>query len=333
MLKLRDKILLSVLSFVIAIFTLLILVEPAWAWGFFGHKRINRMAVFTLPPEMIVFFKEHIEFVTEHAVDPDKRRYAVEGEDKNHYIDIDVYGENGMQEMPRKWEDAVAKYSEDTLRAYGVLPWNLETALKKLQWAFESKDAKRILKYSSDIGHYIGDAHVPLHTTVNYNGQLTGQRGIHGFWESRIPESFHEEYDFFVGKANYIKNTRKFIWDFIADSHACVDSVLVFEKELSNRFPSDQKYAFENRGVTTMRVYSREYTEAYNALLDGMIERRMKATILDVGSLWFTAWVNAGQPDLSNLGIIEFSEEEEAELKELEKKYKGGEIKGRQHDN
>ena len=45
-------------------------------WGFFGHRRINRMAVFTLPPEMIVFFKRKIEYITEHAVDPDKRRYA-----------------------------------------------------------------------------------------------------------------------------------------------------------------------------------------------------------------------------------------------------------------
>ncbi len=331
--RLGNKFILSILSAVICIFTLLILVEPALAWGFFGHKRINRLAAFTLPPEMIVFYKQHLEYITEHAVDPDKRRYAVEGEDKNHYIDIDIYGENGegMKNMPRKWDDAVEKFSEDTLRAYGILPWNLEKAVKKLQYAFESGDANRILKYSADIGHYIGDAHVPLHTTVNYNGQLTGQRGIHGFWESRIPESFSEDYDFFVGKAQYVRDVRTFIWDFIADSHACVDSVLTFEKELSNRYPSDQKYAYEQRGVTTMRVYSREYTEAYNAMLDGMVERRMRATVLDVGSLWFTAWVNAGQPDLGNLGLVEFSEEEKDAEKELQKAYQGGKIKGREH--
>jgi len=43
-------------------------------WGFYGHKRINRVAIFTLPPEMFGFYKEHIEYLTEHAVDPDKRR-------------------------------------------------------------------------------------------------------------------------------------------------------------------------------------------------------------------------------------------------------------------
>ena len=49
-------------------------------WGFWAHRRINRMAVFTLPPEMIAFYKKNIEYLTEHAVDPDKRRYATRHE-------------------------------------------------------------------------------------------------------------------------------------------------------------------------------------------------------------------------------------------------------------
>ena len=79
-------------------------------WGFFGHKRINRIATFTLPPEMFGFFKEHIEYLTEHAVDPDKRRYAVDGEAQRHYIDIDHYveeGEDPFEVVPRKWNRAV----------------------------------------------------------------------------------------------------------------------------------------------------------------------------------------------------------------------------------
>jgi hypothetical protein len=64
-------------------------------WGFFGHKRINRIAVFTLPPEMFGFYKEHLEYLTDHAVDPDMRRYAVEGEAQCHYIDLDHYYKPG----------------------------------------------------------------------------------------------------------------------------------------------------------------------------------------------------------------------------------------------
>lgn len=310
--------------------------EVAHAWGFWGHQRLNRLAVFTLPPEMIVFYKKNLEYVTEHAVDPDKRRYAVEGEDKNHYIDIDVppYGENAMETMPRYWNDAVEMFSEDTLREYGILPWNLENQMYALTRAFESKDVQRILKYSSDLGHYVGDGHVPLHTTVNYNGQLTGQRGIHGFWESRIPEMFGDRYNYFVGKAEYIEDVNAFIWNFIAESHARVDSVLRLERELHNRFPDDQKYSFEQRGAAgmTTRVYSAEYTAAYDQLIDGMVESRMRSAVKSIGSLWFTAWVNAGQPDLSGVGFYELSEEEIKARKELEKQFNQGEIKGRTHD-
>ena len=150
-------------------------------WGFFGHKKINRLAVFTLPPEIFPLYKKHIDYITDHAVDPDKRRYAVKGEAERHFIDIDHYvkeGENPFDVVPKRWYDAVEKFSEDTLRAYGIVPWHLQTMLYRLKDAFEQKNLSRILKISAEFGHYIGDAHVPLHTTENYNGQMTNQKGI-----------------------------------------------------------------------------------------------------------------------------------------------------------
>lgn len=117
-------------------------------WGFFGHQRINRVAVFTLPPQLIGFYKEHIEFLTEHAVDPDKRRYAVEGEAQCHYIDLDHYykkGENPFDIVPKRWNDAVKKYTEDSLQAYGIVPWHIEVVKRRLQKAFETKNVDLIL--------------------------------------------------------------------------------------------------------------------------------------------------------------------------------------------
>jgi hypothetical protein len=61
-------------------------------WGFYGHQRINYLSVFLLPPEMLVLYKPNISFLEEHAVDPDKRRYAVVEEAPRHYIDMDTYG-------------------------------------------------------------------------------------------------------------------------------------------------------------------------------------------------------------------------------------------------
>ena len=324
----------KVLLLMVPVLLLIFGIQQAGGWGFWAHKRINRLAVFTLPPEMIGFYKSNLEFVTAHAVDPDKRRYSVEGEDKNHYIDVDYYGEYPFEMVPRKWTEAVAKYSEDTIREYGILPWNLEWTLSKLTKAFEEKNVNRILRLSSDIGHYLGDAHVPLHTTLNYNGQLTGQKGIHGFWESRCPELFADEnYDYFVGKAEYIENPREEFWEIVLESHAHVKHVLDLERELTEEFPTDQKYTFDERGAATMRNYSIEFSEAYEQRLNGMIEARMQAAILSIGSFWFTAWVNAGQPDLGEIRELTESEIQQKKDEELNNEFKTGKIKGRDHSN
>ncbi len=282
--------------------------QSSQSWGFYGHKRINRMAVFTLPPEMVTFYKSHIEFVTNHAVDPDKRRYGVEGEAPRHYIDIDHYGEHAFDSVPKFWKAAIAKYSEDTLMAYGIVPWQIEKHYYKLLNAFKNENLDQILSYSADLGHYIADAHVPLHTTENYNGQLTGQRGIHGFWESRIPELKAEDYDYFVGRAKYVDSPIKSAWKIVYDSHMGVDSVLKFEAALNKEFPQDRKYAYENRGNLMMKVYSLEYTNRYDLMIKGQVERRMRESIIMVGSLWYTAWVNAGKPNLEKLGQKDISD-------------------------
>ena len=301
-------------------------------WGFFGHKKINRVAVFTIPDsELFQFYKKNIDFLTEHAVDPDKRRYAVKGEAEKHYIDIDHYvkkGENPFDIMPRRWNDAIEKFSEDTIKTYGISPWNIQLMLYKLTTAFKEKNLSRILKYSAEIGHYISDAHVPLHATENYNGQFTNQKGIHGFWESRVPELFFQEYDLITGKAEYINKPLETTWNFIQESYFAVDSVLSIEKEITEQWPDDRKYSFEKRGRVTMKVYSRDFSKEYSNRLNNMQERRLKASIKAVGSFWYTAWINAGQPDLNNLAKNYESIPKESEFK-IDKNLKNK----RQHGN
>ena len=305
-------------------------------WGFYGHKRINRMAVFTLPPELIGFYKEHIEYITEHAVDPDKRRYAVDGEAPKHYIDIDHYAhehENPFDVVPKRWKDAALKFSEDTLMSYGIVPWHIEVMVNKLTKAFESKDVDLILKYSADLGHYIGDAHVPLHTTKNYNGQLTNQYGIHGLWESRLPELFAANYDYFVGKARYYNDVNEFAWNAVFHSHMAVDSVLNLEKILSREFSTDAKYSFETRGATTVKSYSKDFSTAYHNQLNGMVERRFREAIIGVGSMWYTAWVNAGQPNMYELMYVKPSDELLKSQEQLDQDVHSGKAKGRVCDH
>ena len=389
--------------FLVVVFSIQ-MVSPEW--GFYGHRKINRLAVFTLDKDLFPFYKYHIEYITAHAVDPDKRRYATKHEAVRHYIDIDHWGDNPFETVPKEYAHAFLKeasfysissefdttelvfdhyldanfiesFAADSMRnifyqhidrarfedeividcdvmgdflnsptdcskilvtdnfsGYGILPYFLPRYYSKLVRAFENKDSKRILQLSADLGHYIGDAHVPLHTTENYNGQLTDQVGIHAFWESRLPELYaDEQYDFFVGKAQYIPDVDKFIWDVIEESHDLLDEVLEFEKSLSETYPSDQQFCFEERLERTIRTQCEEYSEAYHTKLDGMVEKRMQDAIQAIGSIWLSAWIDAGQPDVKKILDINWTETDEEMRKEMELLFRGGKIKGRDHDN
>lgn len=276
--------------------------EQSNTWGFFGHQLINRLAVFTLPPEMILFYKKHLKYLVEHSVDPDKRRYAIPEEAPRHFIDLDYYGDTAFVSLQQPWEKVVEIYSADTLTQHGVVPWHIQLMKYKLTKAFESKNLPLILKCSAEIGHYIGDANVPLHTTSNYNGQKSQQIGIHGLWESRLPELFSGDYDFLVGKAEYIKSPQKRIWIQIKKANSCLDSVFRFEKALQTQIPQNRQFMIDERNTINNRTYSKLYSESYHTLLNRQVERQMQAAVKMLGDFWYTCWVDAGQPDLNDLG-------------------------------
>lgn len=280
---------------------------------------------------MLVLYKPNISFLEEHSVDPDKRRYAVNDEAPRHYIDIDHYGAYPFTDLPRKWDSAVAHYSIDTLKAHGIVPWHIEFMLARLTKAFREKNFSGIMKNSAELGHYIADAHVPLHVCSNHNGQLTGQKGIHAFWESRVPELLAEKhFNFLIGKAVYLKNPGEYIWDRVLESAKASDSVLSFERQLSKQFPDDKKYSFENRNGIVIKQYSSAYTIAYNKMLNGMIERRMCLSIKSIASFWYTAWINAGQPDLKPIAGHKFTESDKNEFGRLNSDWKHGNMIGRE---
>ena len=106
-----------------------------------------------------------------------------------------------------------------------------------------------------------------------------------------------------------------------------VDSVLKFEASLNKQFPTDQKYAYENRGNVMMKTYSVEYTNRFDFMIKGQVERRMRESITMVGSLWYTAWVNAGKPNLDKLGEKEISDSLKLQMQREEELYLQQKIK------
>lgn len=275
-------------------------------WGFSVHRQVHRAAVHALPAPLRGWFEREVDWLAEHAVDADKRKHRVEREAPRHYLDLDAPALSCLDTLGPvpTWSKAVASCTEDTLWAYGVLPWNVDWSYRRLVQAFHEQNREAILRAASDLGHYVGDAHVPLHTTLNYNGQLTGQKGIHALWETRLPELFGAEYFLAVPEPIWIPNVSAWTWARIQESHAAVDSVLRLDREAVAAWSGDLVVR-EQRGrvVQQQRVVS--WCKGYHDQLDGMVERRWRASIHGVASLWWSAWVEAGQPNLEGvLGAI-----------------------------
>lgn len=306
------------IQFLLLLVTLILLSFKA-KWGFFAHQRINKHAIFILPPELFPFYKAHLKTIMELSVAPDERRYAIKGEATKHYIDLDNYPDSIRKNMPLFWGGALEKYSEDTLNAHGTVPWHIYYMKFQLTEAFKTKDAYKIIRLSAEMGHYIADANVPLHTTKNYNGQLTNQVGIHGFWESRLPELYSDSYNFMVGPATYLPNPQKTAWEAVYKANSCLDSVLVFEQNLNSNFKKTKKYAVETRNGINVKNYSRAYSKKYHELLKNQVENQMRRSIKMIGDFWYTAWVDAGQPDLTTLKYYQITQGEKVAL-DAEKK-------------
>lgn len=283
----------------------MLLCERAHAWGFFTHRLINEKAVFALPSEMFAFYKSNIDYLREHAVDPDKRRYAVKSEGQKHYLDMEFYTREGLFERPYEsstWDSVKTWFDEDDLDENGTLPWNLEFMLFRLTKAFQENDVQDILKISAEIGHYMADANVPLHTSENYDGQLTNQRGIHSLWETRIPERFSDSLDASEISAEYLKNPNKVFWKTILNSNAHVNFVLKSEADLRNEFDTDKIYRPSTIGKKTSPKHTSAFVQSYGDAGNlELVKNAFRNSIKLVASLWYTAWVNAGQPNLNDL--------------------------------
>jgi len=306
-----------------------------FAWGAWGHQHINRAAVFALPDGMRPFFYNHIDFITEESVIPDQRKYTINdrAEFPRHYINMETYGEGAEQEgkLPQTMQEAKALFADTLMYKAGILPWYIQEVEEKLTKAFKAGRKSEILFLAADLGHYIGDAHMPLHTALNHNGQLTGQKGIHAFWEGQLPEMFGEGYNLFTGEAKYIPDIPVETWRMIYTTHRLADTLLAIDRDLSAGMPKEKIFRMDSSGQILTNafgdlVHTQEYAKKYHEHLHGMIEQQLRKAIAETADYWYTAWVNAGKPDLSGLDPAALTERNKNNLKKDLRHWQGGKV-------
>ncbi len=281
---------------------LVVILAGFGSWGFMVHRTVNQLAIYQLPKQMQPFFYVYKDSLVYNAPRPDQRRNTDKDEGHRHFIDMEYFGPSPFDSVPHQWDAAAAKYSIDTMKTYGTLPYAVVATQQKLTQAFKNKNRDSILFYAADLGHYVADAHVPLHTSLNYDGQLTGQQGMHDLWETTVPEAVISSYNISSKhRAKYLPDPTKAIWDIIEHTHSLLPDMFAKEIEVSKNFTDSTKYRWQERWGRMRRFYSAPFARAYNEALGTTINDQLIASSESLANFWYTAWVDGGKPDLSKI--------------------------------
>ncbi len=257
------------------------------SWGHVGHNKINTNASLSFNQEMSLFY-EWTSILAAHASDADIRKGWDPTEGPKHYIDIDNYPgfiENGV--IPQEFDLAIELYGESFVFDQGILPWATRTTFDSLQSCFERGDWEQAVLFASDLGHYVADGHMPLHITRNYNGQYTGNNGIHSRYESDMIGTFNSQIDYQGYQIEVIDDVDQYIFNYLYSNYTYIDSILAADD-----------YARDIAGNT----YSSQYYSALWDKTESITIELFKEASHSLTELIYTAWVNSGSP--TNTGIF-----------------------------
>jgi hypothetical protein len=260
------------------------------AWGAEGHRLILDRAIDLLPPELRATFAKNRASLIEHASDPDLWRVVgFDDEAPRHFLDMDAYGRYPFPDLPRDFDAAVQRYGRDMVTKNGLLPWRVADIYARLVRAFEAHRTgspyglSNALYLSSVLSHYVADAHQPFHAVLNYDGQLTGQAGIHARFEDALVVRYRAQLTFSPAAPTSIAQPRDAMFDTLLASTKLVDSLLNADR----------------RAVGSRTEYDDGYFDAFFADAKPVVERRMSDAMTLVAGIIVGAWQQAGKPDVS----------------------------------
>jgi hypothetical protein len=260
----------------------------ASAWGTDAHRFIMSRALDLLPPELKPFFEHYRAELVVRTIDPDTWRLVGWEDDPNHFVNFGMkeLGAYPFNELPRDDGAALEKFGADTMRRVGRLPWREAEIFGNMRRAFEGfatgapYAGSNVVLFAGAAAHYIQDAHQPLHATVNYDGQLTGNDGIHARFERDLFERFEARIVVSPPMPVPIRNPRDTAFDVLLESYKLVDAILAADKE----------------AVAGKTMYDDAYFEAFFTRVKPLLERRLGESISATAGLIIGAWELAGKP-------------------------------------
>jgi hypothetical protein len=260
------------------------------AWGSSAHRGIMRRAIDILPAEIKPFFVAHRDELVYRAIDPDTWRTAGWDDDQNHFVNFGApeLGRSGT-DMPRDYTAALQRFGEAALKRLGTMPWREAEMFGNLQRAFESLGKgnafaeQEVVVFAAAASHYVQDGTQPLHAANNYDGQFTGQRGVHSRFEAELFERFESRLTLMPAPPKAFASPRDFAFDELLASYRQVDALLKADME----------------AIGDKDTYDDAYFEAFFTKVKPLLEERLSAAITATASVIVSAWEQAGRPSLT----------------------------------
>lgn|GEM_PF-1544246 len=180
--------------FALVVVLTLLPATPGFAWGENGHKAVARYAILFTPEPLRSMLSAHAGELEEASVDPDRRKSDpnFSQEPRRHFIDLDTFDVYPFSHFPHAMGEAERAYGQQKLQSQGIAPWAIAESFDRLNQAWHDGDPDW-LRWAGDLSHYVADIHQPFHTTANFDGQKTHNRGIHALFETIMFDTFWKD--------------------------------------------------------------------------------------------------------------------------------------------
>jgi hypothetical protein len=259
---------------------LIFLPAPAFAWGKDADRLVLSSAIGTLPDALRPFFEANRQYLLQHVSDPFDAAAKSPSEKQNQYIRLDHYGQYPFSSLPRDYKSALRKFGRHSLDSNGLLPWQIGVYSAKLTDDFRSGEWAQAKLDAALLASYVSDAHDPFRTTINDDGQLSGQDGVRDRFGGSLVGRFSQFFYLHPNPAAFVADPTDHAFEMCLDSHAWLENILLADRRARQGLPD----------------YSDEYFDRFYSRAGAILVRQISDAATDVGSYWLTAWENAGRP-------------------------------------
>lgn len=231
------------------------------SWGSVGHRKIALESIRSFSSTIEVY-RTWIKDIADHSSDPDNRKSSDVTEAPKHYIDLDGYDEFRFSgKIIQSYDSVVARYGQAFVLEQGILPWATFNTYTKLVEALSQKNYGRAKLLAADLSHYVSDGHMPLHISTNFDGQLTGNTGIHSRYESDMINFYVDSIEIQGRSPRKISDVLTYIFDYCYLNYPYVDSLMKADDFAKSVNPNLKSEAYSDALWRETKHYTQDLFE------------------------------------------------------------------------